>query len=80
MSKHAWEWVSGGWEYNTPHLRIVVHNHRDAPTTMWFLTCYDLRIERMPLRSNLQDAAKKEAIQAVRAHVKKLSDELAKVS
>jgi hypothetical protein len=72
----TWEQESGGWEYRTPNLRIMVHGYIGMPDNAWFLTCYDLRIERMPLAATDAETAKAEGLASVMGWVRKLSAEL----
>ena len=74
----TWELVSGGWEYNTPTLRVIVHHYHGMPPETWFLTCYDLRIERKKLKATEDTLAKVEALAMMREHVRNLAAELAK--
>jgi len=57
------------WEMITmSNLRVIVHRHIDDPYS-WFLSCYDLRIEKLQLNSEDIEEAKEEAIQIVRARL-----------
>ena len=74
----AWEQIGTQWEFHTPSLRIIVHHHIDSPKDAWLVSCYDLRVERMPLASEGLESAQVETLTAIRAHVRKLETELSK--
>jgi hypothetical protein len=78
-ASRKWAETSGGYEAYTPTMRISVHRYMGEPKDAWFLTCYDLGVQRMPLKSKTTQAAQAEAMSAIREHVRKLANELSEL-
>lgn len=55
---------------------IVVHRHIDFPADKWLLTCRDIRLVQYPLACKDLDAAKHEAVSAVRTRLREALHDL----
>jgi hypothetical protein len=66
------------WTLNTGKLRIVVHHYMGCGD-VWFLTCYDIGVERFDLQITDTHLAKAVAVKTVKAQLSSMSQSLANV-
>ena len=65
-SRDQTERIPHAWEARIDDMRITVHHYAGAGDT-WFVTCYELRMERVALTAIAAEAARDEAFRHVRA-------------
>lgn len=63
------------WEASTKSLRITVHHYAGCGDE-WFVTCQELRVQRLPLKSADIVAARVEAIRFLTRRAKQIAAEL----
>lgn len=63
------------WETSTKNLRVSVHHYIGCGDE-WFLTCHDLHVQRLSLKSADIEAAKAEAIRFLVRRAKQIVAEL----
>lgn len=66
------------WTLRTEHLRVTVHHHMHYPPDQWLVSCHELNIEMMELKSKEVEKAKEEALLHVLAYVNRVSVTLTK--
>jgi hypothetical protein len=59
------------WEVESDGLRVALHRWV-AVADKWFVTCYDLKIDKQPLSSKHMKVAAKEALSLVKETAKEL--------
>lgn len=68
------------WRFKIGDLTISLHHHIHYPPQMWFVSCYALGIEKKEVGEIDVEEAKDKAVRIVAARLKKLSDDIAKIT
>jgi hypothetical protein len=64
------------WEHRTRSLRVTVTRHRDCAPDVWLLTCHDVGISLLELKSRGLEEAQTEALVFVRKRLERWAKEL----
>lgn len=66
----GWRDDNKGSDWRFGEHRVQIHRHIDFPPQRWFVSCYSLGIERLPLKAEgFDDASREAAKQEAIAHI-----------
>lgn len=58
------------------HIRVSVHRHIDEDSQVWFVSCYELNVQRVRLQSHTLPSAKREALAMLGAYLTRYRQDL----